>query len=348
MNENGAPASSRQTSKMLVLHFHRSQKMKAIRVHETGGPEVMQLDEVPLPEPGPGEVRVKVAVAGLNFIDVYHRKGLYAMPTPFFLGREAGGVVDKVGEGVMAVRPGERVAYPVHPGGYAEYVIVPAWKLVPVPHDIDLERGTAVMLQGMTAHYLATSTYPLGSDDTALVHAASGGVGLLLVQLAKWRGARVIGTVSTEEKAELARAAGADEVILYTQTDFETETMRLTGGTGVNVVYDSVGKTTFLKGLNCLQPRGYMVLYGQASGPVGMIDPQILNSKGSLFLTRPTLGYYTADRAELLKRAGDLFSLMRQGQLDVRVDKTFPLAEAAAAHRYIEGRQTKGKVLLIP
>jgi NADPH2:quinone reductase len=308
----------------------------------------MQLDEVPVPEPGPGEARVKVGVAGLNFIDVYHRQGLYPMSTPFLLGREAGGVVDAVGEGVTVVRPGERVAYALHPGGYAEYVVVPAWKLVPLPDEIALERGTAVMLQGMTAHYLATNTYPLGANDTALVHAASGGVGLLLVQLAKQRGARIIGTVSTEEKAELARAAGADEIIRYTQADFETETMRLTAGAGVNVVYDSVGKTTFMKGLNCLKPRGYMVLYGQASGPVGPIDPQILNSKGSLFLTRPTLGDYTADRAELLQRASDLFSLMRQGKLDVRVDRTFPLAEAAAAHRYIEGRQTKGKVLLIP
>lgn len=322
--------------------------MKAIRVHETGGPEVMQLDEVPTPEPGPGEARVKVAAAGLNFIDVYHRKGQYAMSTPFFLGREAGGVVDAVGEDVTEVRPGDRVAYALHPGGYAEYVIVPAWKLVPVPHDVDLERGTAVMLQGMTAHYLTHSTYPLSADDTALVHAASGGVGLILVQLAKHRGARVIGTVSTEEKAELARAAGADDIIFYTQADFETETMRLTDGAGVNVVYDSVGKTTFMKGLNCLKPRGYMVLYGQASGPVDPLSPQILNSKGSLFLTRPTLGHYTADRAELLQRAQDLFTLMQQGKLDVRVDRTFPLAEAAAAHHYIEGRQTKGKVLLIP
>ncbi|MCB8943847.1 MAG: quinone oxidoreductase [Ardenticatenaceae bacterium] len=322
--------------------------MKAIRVHETGGPEVMQLDDVPLPEPGPGEVRLKVSAAGLNFIDVYHRKGQYAMTTPFLLGREAGGIVDMVGEGVLEVKPGERVAYPIHPGGYAEYVIVPAWKLVPVPHDVDLGRATAVMLQGMTAHYLATSTYPLGKNDTALVHAAAGGVGLLLVQLAKWRGARVIGTVSTEEKAQLARAAGADEVILYTQADFETETMRLTAGAGVNVIYDSVGATTFKKGLNCLRRRGYMVLYGQSSGPVGSLDPQILNSKGSVFLTRPSLGDYIADRDELLARADDLFGLMRQGRLDVRVDRTFPLAQAAEAHRYMEGRQTKGKVLLIP
>jgi NADPH2:quinone reductase len=322
--------------------------MKAIRVHETGGPEVMQLDEIPLPKPGPGEARVKVAVAGLNFIDIYHRKGLYPMSTPFLLGREAGGVVDMVGEGVTVVQPGDRVAYAIHPGGYADYVVVPAWKLVPVPDEVDLERATAVMLQGMTAHYLATSTYPLGPDDTALVHAASGGVGLILVQLAKQRGARVIGTVSTEEKAELARAAGADEVILYTQADFETETMRLTDGAGVNVVYDSVGATTFMKGLNCLKPCGYMVLYGQASGPVGPFDPQILNNNGSLFLTRPSLGHYTADRSQLLQRASELFTLIQQDQLNVRLDRTFSLAEAAAAHRYMEDRQTKGKVLLIP
>ena len=322
--------------------------MKAIRVHETGGPDVMQLDEVALPEPGPGEARVKVAAAGLNFIDVYHRKGLYPMPTPFFLGQEAGGMVDAVGEGVTEVQTGERVAYPIHPGGYAEYVVVPAWKLVSVPHEVDLDQATAVMLQGMTAHYLAHSTYPLGANDTALVHAAAGGVGLLLVQLAKQRGACVIGTVSTEEKAALARAAGADEIILYTETDFETETMRLTEGAGVNVVYDSVGATTFMKGLNCLQPRGYMVLYGQSSGPVGPFDPQALSGRGSVFLTRPSLGNYIADRAELLHRADNLFTLMHQGKLNVRVDRTFPLAEAAAAHRYIEGRQTKGKVLLIP
>ena len=322
--------------------------MKAIRVHETGGPDVMQLDEVALPEPGTGEVRMKVAAAGLNFIDVYHRKGQYPMPAPFLLGREAGGVVDAVGEGVTEVQLGDRVAYPLHAGGYAEYVIVPAEKLVPVPDEVDFERGTAVMLQGMTAHYLAYSTYPLGENDTALVHAASGGVGLLLVQLAKQCGARVIGTVSTEEKAELARAAGADEIILYTQADFETETLRLTDGAGVSVVYDSVGATTFMKGFNCLRPRGYMVLYGQSSGPVEPFNPQVLSGKGSVFLTRPSLGDYIADRNELLQRADDLFTLMSQGKLDVRVDRTFPLAEAAAAHRYIEGRQTKGKVLLIP
>jgi NADPH2:quinone reductase len=322
--------------------------MKAIQVHQTGDPDVLQLDEVPMPEPGAGEARVKVAAAGLNFIDVYHRKGLYSQPTPFMLGREAGGVVDAIGPDVTEVQVGERVAYAIHPGGYAEYVVVPAWKLVPVPDEVDLERATAVMLQGMTAHYLSHSTYPLQPGDVALVHAAAGGVGLLLVQMAKKRGATVIGTVSTAAKEALARAAGADEVIRYTEADFETETMRLTDGAGVNVVYDSVGATTFAKGLNCLKPRGLMALYGQASGPVGAFDPQILNNKGSLFLTRPSLGHYVPNRAELLARANDLLGWMAKGELDVRIDRTFPLAEAPAAHRYIEARKTKGKVLLIP
>jgi len=322
--------------------------MKAIQVHQTGGPDALQLDEIPTPEPGAGEARVKVTAAGLNFIDVYHRKGLYSLSTPFTPGREAGGVVDAIGPDVTEVQLGDRVAYPIHPNGYAEYVVVPAWKLVPVPDEVDLERATAVMLQGMTAHYLSHSTYPLQPGDVALVHAAAGGVGLLLVQMAKKRGATVIATVSTEEKETLARAAGADEVIRYTEADFETETMRLTNGAGVNVVYDSVGVTTFAKGLNCLKPRGLMALYGQASGPVGTFDPQILNSKGSLFLTRPTLGHYVPNRTELLARANDLLGWMAKGELDVRIDRTFPLAEAPAAHRYIEARKTKGKVLLIP
>ena len=322
--------------------------MKAIRVHEYGGPEALSYEEAPLPEPGAGEARVKIEAAGLNFIDVYHRMGRYPAQLPITPGVEGAGVVDAVGPQVADLQPGDRVVYVMQMGSYAEYAVVPAWKLVQVPDDIDIRQAAAVMLQGMTAHYLTRSTYPLRPGDTALVHAAAGGVGLLLVQMAKQRGARVIGTVSTEEKARLAREAGADEVILYTQADFEAETKRLTDGEGVNVVYDSVGKTTFDKSLNCLKPRGYMVLYGQSSGPVPPLDPQVLNAKGSIFLTRPSLGHYAADRAEIVQRAGDLFAWMLAGQLKVRIDKTFPLAEAGEAHRYLEGRKTKGKVLLIP
>lgn len=322
--------------------------MKAVRVHSFGGPEVLSYEEVPLPEPGPGEARVKVEAAGVNFIDIYHRTGQYRGQLPLTLGMEAAGVVDAIGAGVTEVQPGDRVAYAMQQGSYAEYAIVPAWKLVPVPDAIDLRSAAAVMLQGMTAHYLTHSTYPLQPGDTVLVHAAAGGVGLLLVQLAKRRGARVIGTVSTEEKARLAREMGADEVILYTQADFETEVRRLTDGRGVDVVYDSVGRATFDKSLNCLRPRGYLVLYGQSSGAVPPFDPQVLNAKGSLFLTRPSLGHYAATREELLERANELFQWMIAGELTVRIDQTYPLAEAAAAHQYMEGRQTKGKVLLIP
>lgn len=322
--------------------------MKAVRVHSFGGPEVLSYEEVPLPEPGPGEARVKVEAAGVNFIDIYHRTGQYRGQLPLTLGMEAAGVVDAIGAGVTEVQPGDRVAYAMQQGSYAEYAIVPAWKLVPVPDAIELRSAAAVMLQGMTAHYLTHSTYPLQPGDTVLVHAAAGGVGLLLVQLAKRRGARVIGTVSTEEKARLAREMGADEVILYTQADFETEVRRLTDGRGVDVVYDSVGRATFDKSLNCLRPRGYLVLYGQSSGAVPPFDPQVLNAKGSLFLTRPSLGHYAATREELLERANELFQWMIAGELTVRIDQTYPLAEAAAAHQYMEGRQTKGKVLLIP
>lgn len=322
--------------------------MKAIRVREYGGPEALRYEEAPLPEPGPGEVRVKIEAAGVNFIDVYHRTGRYGGQLPITPGMEGAGRADALGPGVSDVKPGDRVAYAMQQGSYAEYAVVPAWKLVPIPDAIDTQLAAAVMLQGMTAHYLSHSTYPIQAGDTALVHAAAGGVGLLLIQIGKRRGARVVGTVSTEEKARLARDFGADEVILYTQDDFELETKRLTGGVGVNVVYDSVGKTTFDKSLNCLKPRGYLVLYGASSGPAPSIDPQVLNPKGSLFLTRPTLGHYMADRAELLSRAGDLFNWMSVGQLRVRVDQTFSLAEASEAHRYLEDRKTQGKLLLIP
>ena len=321
--------------------------MKAIRVHRWGGPEVLQLEEVPAPTPGPGQVVVRVEAAGINFIDVYQRTGHYKTPLPFTPGQEAAGTVTAVGAGVTAPRVGDRVAYTGVLGAYAEYAVVPADRVVALPDAVSAEQGAAAMLQGMTAHYLATSTYPLKPGDACLVHAAAGGVGLLLCQIAKARGARVIGTASTREKAALARAAGADDVILYTEQDFEVEVKRLAGA-GLQVVYDSVGKATFEKGLNCLQPRGMMVLFGQSSGPVGPFDPQVLNQKGSLYLTRPTVANYIATRAELLARAGDVLAWVRDGKLKLRIAHTFPLAEAAEAHRQLEGRKTTGKVLLIP
>jgi NADPH2:quinone reductase len=322
--------------------------MRAIRMHEYGGPEVLRYEEVALPEPGVGEARVKLDAVGVNYIDIYQRKGQYPDQLPVIPGREAAGVVDAVGPGVSDLTPGARVVYAMHVGAYAEYAVVPVRRLVPIPDALEARVAAAVMLQGLTAHYLTHSTYPLHLGDRALIHAAAGGVGLLLVQMAKQRGAWVIGTVSTEQKADLARQAGADEVILYTQADFETETKRLTNGQGVHVVYDSVGQTTFDKSLNCLGPRGYLVLYGQSSGPVPLLDPQVLSAKGSLYLTRPSLMHYTLDRAELLKRASDLFHWIMAGTLTVRIDTTFPLAEAPLAHHYLEERKTKGKVLLIP
>ena len=321
--------------------------MKAIRVHRWGGPEVLQLEEVPAPTPGPGQVVVRVEAAGINFIDVYQRTGHYKTPLPFTPGQEAAGTVTAVGPGVTAPRVGDRVAYTGVLGAYAENAVAPADRVVMLPDAVSAEQGAAAMLQGMTAHYLATSTYPLKPGDACLVHAAAGGVGLLLCQIAKARGARVIGTVSTREKAALARDAGADDVILYTEQDFEVEVKRLAGA-GLQVVYDSVGKTTFEKGLNCLQPRGMMVLFGQSSGPVGPFDPQVLNQKGSLYLTRPTVANYIATRAELLARAADVLAWVHHGKLKLRIAHTFPLAEAAEAHRQLEGRKTTGKVLLIP
>ena len=322
--------------------------MKAVRVHEYGGLEALKYEDVPLPEPGEGEARVKIEAIGVNFIDIYHRIGRYQGSLPLTLGQEAAGTVDAVGPNVTDVRPGDRVVYASVQGADAEYAIVPAWRLVQVPESVSAQQAAAVMIQGMTAHYLTFSTYPLKAGETALVHAAGGGTGQLLVQIAKKRGARVIGTVSTEEKAQLARAAGADEVILYTQVDFESEVKRLTENRGVDVVYDSVGKDTFDKSLNCLRRRRYMVLYGASSGAVPPLDPQVLNAKGSIFLTRPFLAHYTADRAELLWRVNDLFNWIAAGELNVRIDQTFPLAEVAQAHRYLEGRQSKGKILLIP
>jgi NADPH:quinone reductase len=322
--------------------------MKAIRVHQLGGPEVLTYEDVPTPVPHAGEVLVKLAAVGVNFIDTYQRKGLYKMQPPFTPGQEAAGAITALGSGVTDVRVGDRVAYAGIVGAYAEYATVPAERAVVVPDGVSPKEAAAGLLQGMTAHYLTSSTYPLKPGDTCLVHAAAGGMGLLLCQIAKLKGVRVIGTVSTEEKAALARAAGAAEVILYTKQDFEAAVKELTRGAGVQVVYDSVGKTTFDKSLNCLAPRGMMILYGQSSGPVAPFDPQVLNQKGSLFLTRPTLAHYIATRADLLARAGEVLGLMRAGTLKVRIGREFPLAQAAAAHRELEARQTTGKVLLIP
>ena len=322
--------------------------MKAIRIHQYGGVEVLKLEDLSMPEPGEGQVRVKIEAVGVNFIDIYRRIGRYKTELPLTLGEEAGGVVDAVGPGVSNVRAGDRVTYAAVSGSYAEYAIVPASKLVNIPNDVDTQHATAVMEQGLTAHYLTHSTYPIKDGETALIHAAGGGAGRLLGEIAKLRGARVIATASTNEKLALATEAGADEVINYSETDFETEVKRLTNNEGVNVVYDSVGKDTFEKGLNCLRRRGTMVLWGQSSGPAPQIDPQTLNPKGSLYLTRPTLAHYTADRAELLERANDLFRWMVVGKLDVRIDKTYPPADAGDAHKYLEGRQSKGKILLLP
>jgi NADPH2:quinone reductase len=322
--------------------------MKAVRIHTPGGPEVMRYEDVPEPTPKPGEALIKVEAAGINYIDVYFRSGQYKAELPLTIGMEAGGTVSAVGSGVTDVKVGDKVAYTGIPGAYADYATVPAARLVALPAGLTPKQGAAAMLQGMTAHYLACSTYPLKPGDSCLVHAAAGGVGLLLCQIAKMRGARVIGTVSTEEKAKLARQAGADEVILYTTQDFEAEVKRLTGGQGVNVVYDSVGKTTFDKGFNCLRPRGMMALYGQSSGPVGPFDLQVLNAKGSLFVTRPSLNHHVATRQELVERAGELLGWIRDGKLALRTEFEFPLKDAAEAHRALEGRKTTGKVLLIP
>jgi len=322
--------------------------MKAIRVHAPGGPEALRYEDVPQPAPAAGQVLVKIEAAGVNYVDVYQRTGLYKAATPFTIGQEAAGVVTTLGPDVTDLRVGERVAYAGLMGAYAEFAVVPADRVVPLPEGVSTKQGAALMLQGMTAHYLACTTYPLKSGDVCLVHAAAGGVGLLLCQIAKLRGARVLGTVSTREKAALAKAAGADETIQYTEQDFETEVKRLTGGAGLQVVYDSVGKTTFEKGLNCLARRGLMVLYGQSSGPIGAFDPQLLSQKGSLFMTRPTLIHYVVTRAELLARAGEVMAWVKNGKLKLRIEREFPLAHAAEAHRALEGRKTTGKLLLTP
>jgi NADPH2:quinone reductase len=320
--------------------------MKAIQIKETGGPEQMQIVDIPKPQPGPKDALVKIAASGVNFIDVYFRIGLYKADLPVVLGMEAAGVVEAVGKEVTEVRPGDRVAYAMARGSYAEYAVVPAWQLVEIPDSIGLNSAAAAILQGMTAHYLTHSTFQLKSGDTCLVHAAAGGAGRLIVQMAKMLGARVLGTTSTEAKAKIARQAGIDEVIFYTKQDFEAEVKRLTSGRGVDVVYDSVGAPTYMQGLNCLRPRGMMVLFGQSGGKVPPIDPTILNTKGSLFLTRPTLAHYCATREELLWRAGDVLQWIASGKLKLAIDRTYPLAQAAQAHRDLESRATAGKILL--
>ena len=326
----------------------RDCKMKATRFHQHGGPEVLTYEDAPEPTPEDGQAVVRLEAIGLNYIDTYHREGLYPVDLPCTPGVEGAGTVTAVGDGVTDVAVGDRVGYAGAIGAYAEAAAVPTDRLVPLPDDVDAEAAAGIMLQGMTAHYLATGSYPLKPGDTALIHAAAGGVGLLLVQIAKMRGARVIGTVSTEEKEQLARGAGADEVIRYTEADFEAEVRRLTENAGVEVVFDSVGKTTFDKGLNLLKPRGTMVLFGQSSGPVPPVDPQVLSQKGSVFLTRPTLVHYTVTRQDLLERAGEVLGWVGEGKLNVRVGARFALADAADAHRALEGRKTTGKVLLHP
>jgi NADPH:quinone reductase len=322
--------------------------MKAIQVKQTGGPEVLQLVDLPVPQPKPNEAVVKIGASGVNFIDVYQREGRYKVPLPFVLGQEAAGVVASVGPQVNSAKSGDRVAWTGILGSYAEHAAVPAERLVSVPPGVSDQQAAAVMLQGMTAHYLIYDTFPLRRGQTALVHAAAGGVGLLLVQMAHDIGARVIATVSTDEKAKLARQAGADEVILYTQADFEAETKRLTGGNGVDVVYDGVGKTTYEKGLNVLRPRGMMVLFGGSSGAVPLFDLVQLSSKGSLYVTRPTLGHYIATTEELRARSRAVFEMIAEGRLKLRIEHTYSLADAARAHRDLEGRKTTGKLLLIP
>lgn len=322
--------------------------MKAIQVKQVGGPEVMELVNLPVPEPKPNEAVVKLAASGVNFIDVYNREGRYKLPLPFIPGQEGAGEVVSVGIDVKLVKSGDRVAWTSVMGAYAEFAAVPADRLVPIPAGVSDPQAAATMLQGMTAHYLLHDSYPLKRGETALVHAAAGGVGLLLVQMAHNIGARVIATVSTEQKAKLARDAGADEIILYTQADFEAETERLMAGKGVDVIYDSVGKTTFEKGLNLLRPRGMMVLFGGSSGAVPPFDPIVLTQKGSLFLTRPSLGAYIATREELMARSSAVFGMIAAGKLKLRIEHRYPLAEAQRAHRELEGRKTTGKLLLLP
>jgi NADPH:quinone reductase len=320
--------------------------VKAVRVHTPGGPEVLSYEDVDVPRPGPGEAQVKIAASGLNYLDVQYRIGRVKAPLPFVIGSEASGFVTEVGPGVTGLKVGDRVAWAMTLGSYAEYAVVPAWKLVTLPPGLDMQIAAAVMLQGLTAHYLTHSTFALQPGDTVLVHAAAGGVGSVLVQVARIVGARVIATAGTEAKAELAREAGADEVIVYTKQDFEAEVKRLTGGQGVDVVYDSVGKDTFEGSLNCLRPRGLLALFGFSSGLVPPFDPAVLGSKGSLFLTRPGLNQYMATRNELQLRVRDIFEWLAGGKLKIRIGQVFPMAEARRAHEELEARRTTGKVLL--
>jgi len=322
-------------------------RMHAIQVKRTGGHEALDYVEIEKPKPKSGEVLVRLESIGVNFVDVYHRSGLYKLPLPLTPGSEGAGVVEEIGDGVREFKKGDRVAFAMSPGSYAEYVVVAAAKLVPIPDDVDFKTAAAAMLQGMTAHYLAISTYPLKGGDIALVHAAAGGVGGLLVQVAKMRGARVIATVSTKEKAKIAQEAGADDIINYKESDFEAETLRLTDHKGVNVVYDSVGQTTFDKSLNCVTRRGLLALFGQSSGPVPTFDPSRLAKNGT-YLTRPSLAHYIAEREELLWRAREVFSWIGSGKLRLRIDREIPLRDAAEAHRLLESRKTMGKLLLRP
>ncbi|MDE3199211.1 MAG: quinone oxidoreductase [Acidobacteriota bacterium] len=322
--------------------------MKLIQISQTGGPEVMQYVDAPIPTPGPKQALVRIAATGVNFIDVYFRIGLYKADLPFTPGNEAAGTVEAVGAEVTEVKPGDRVAYAMNRGSYAEYTVVPAATLVKLPDDVGFDVAAAAMLQGMTAHYLTHSSYPLKKGDTCLVHAAAGGAGRLVVQMAKMLGATVYGTAGTDEKAAIAKSAGADEVIVYTKQDFVAEVKRLTGGKGLDVIYDSVGATTFLKGLDLLRPRGMMVLFGQSSGAVAPFDPSILNQKGSLFLARPSLAHHCLTRDELLWRAGDVLGWIGSGKLELRIEKTYKLSDAPQAHRDLEGRRTAGKLLLEP
>jgi NADPH:quinone reductase len=322
--------------------------MKAIQVSKVGGPEVLELVDIPTPEPKPKEAVVQIKAAGVNFVDVYYREGRYPAPLPFILGQEGAGVVSTIGSEVSNVKPGDRVAYTGVLGSYAEFAAAPADRLVHIPEKLDFNQAAAAMLQGLTAHYLSHSTFPIKAGQTVLIHAAAGGVGLLLVQMAKKLGARVIGTAGSDEKAKLARDVGADELITYTKQDFEKETLRLTDDKGVDVVYDGVGKTTFEKDLRVLRPRGYVVLFGGASGPVPPFDLMLLTKHGSLFVTRPSLQHYIATRAELEQRSSDVLQMIASGDLKIRIHKAYPLSQAQEAHRDLEGRKTSGKLLLIP
>ena len=351
LSKSNEPVDRRRKSRRVTANRRLSgerETMMAVLVNQWGEPSVLESAEVEVPQPKPGEALVRVEFAGVNYVDVYHRSGMYPKEPPFIPGVEASGVVEEIGEAAEGVAVGDRVAFAMSPGAYAEYVAVPAWKLVPVPDGVTSDVAAAAMVQGMTAHFLTHDTYPIAAGDVVLLHAAAGGVGLLLTQLAKKRGATVIGTCSTEEKAARVRAAGADHVIRYDEQDFLDETRSITGGKGVAVVYDSVGRSTFDRSILAVRPRGYVVLFGQASGPVAPMDPQVLARQGSIYLTRPTLANYTSDAAEVRARAGAVFDYIAAGELDVAIHRTLPLANAAEAHDLLESRQTSGKLLLKP